>query len=103
MENDRVGYSTATPDWSDYFSFTRFASNLTLVERCSGRLTKRIKKRFYISLWPACRKSWRAGIDRLHSSISSSASGHFLFGSNLDAISPSSAADLCAALEGDIE
>src|SRR6185295_12829173 len=98
VENDRVGYCSATFYWSDHFSFTCFASTLPVVERRSAGHTQRVKERLSLPVWTTCSQPRRVRIHRLHPRVSSPPGGNFLCGVYLHALSPASAADFRAAV-----
>src|SRR6266550_4197373 len=98
MENDIVGSRSATFDWSNYFSFTCFTSNLNLAEQRGTGLTQRVKERFGVPVWSTCGKPRRVRLHRFHPHLSSSSSGHFLCSVYLYALSPARVADIRAAL-----
>ncbi len=56
-----MGRGSATSDWSDYFSLTWFASNLTLAERCGAGLAQRVKERFGVLVWTTCGSPGESG------------------------------------------
>ena len=92
------GSGSATSDWSDYFSLTWFASNLTLAERRGAGLTQRVKERFGVPVWTTCGKPRRVRIHRLHPRLSGSSGGDFLCRVHRDALSPARVADIRATL-----
>src|SRR5436190_15922863 len=93
-----MGSRSATSDWSDYFSLTWFASNLTLAERRGAGLTQRVKERFGVPVWTTCGKSRRVRIHWLHPRLPGSSGGNFLCSVHLYALSPARVADICATL-----
>ena len=89
-----MGSRSATSDWSNYFSLTWFASNLSLAQRRGVSVTQRVKERHRVPVRTTCGKPRRVRINRLHPHLPSSSGGNFLCSVHFNALSPARFADI---------